>query len=174
MLHTYPHLPQKVDLAIQLAAMEETENDLIKSTTCFPLTVPEPGKIGKVKTWVNDSENSEVYAKFRSLNAGLGNRYPTLKGFYSETCIFCMSQNVLSLNNEVHLVIKCPHFEHIRLQTGLTQIIGLISLPDNNSVSIYKSLMDDQKQFRKDVQKALFAMIRNWELELEKVLEQTN
>ena len=129
-------------------------------SSCLALSPPDPVNIGSMKPWLNDSPQSSVYAKFRTMNCNLGNRYPTLKGFYAKECIFCLNTGQHFPNNEIHLAIDCQHFEQICLQTCLAAIIGPMRncIPPVASPTIFKHILDDQKPYQKQVSQSLLAL----------------
>ena len=53
------------------------------------------------KAWVNDSPFSKVFAEFRSMNSGLGNRGPTINGHFYKLCPLCETIGISANNNEV-------------------------------------------------------------------------
>ena len=55
----------------------------------------------KSKAWVSDSGISKIFAEFRCMNAGLGNRCPAIDGKRYKLCPLCKKQGITALNNEV-------------------------------------------------------------------------
>ena len=151
--------------------IDYVKDSVRKFVSFFALSMPDVSSIGITKKWVTDSLESEIYAKFRSLNCGLGNRYPTLKGFYSQICVFCHAEDFVALNNEVHLVVECPHFEEIRNMIILGTIINCLRTSRQNlsSVCIYRFILNDQVPFttQKAVRKTLTNMYHQWNVSVE-------
>ena len=72
--------------------------------TTFAMSIPGSGPRTpwfRPKPWVSDSGISKVFAEFRCMNAGLGNRYPALDGKRHKLCPLCKEQGIKALNNEV-------------------------------------------------------------------------
>ena len=171
MLTTSPHFPSDIPQVVKLSIREYLKETLPGTPSCFALSLPDTKEIGSPKVWLNDSTESETYAKFRSMNACLGNRYPTQTGFSSSLCLFCQQNNMPALNNEVHLVVECPFFEGTRQATALGRILQTLrTQPLSNSVSIYRFLLDDRRTFNRDVRNGLHLLYSKWKTEIELLL----
>ena len=168
LLPTFPHFPKDIHKAVNLAVCSFAHDVLPSFPTCLALTAPDESKIGQVKPWVNDSHQSAVYARFRSMNCGLGNRYPTVAGFYSKDCPFCQRNGVIAKNNEIHLAIVCPHFEHARKQTIIHSLVSDMKQmdPPMSETLIFKSLLDDQRHYHRKVGYGLTVIFDKWEHDL--------
>ena len=169
LLPTYPNLPQDIPKAVNFAVHSYAMGVIPTLTTAHALTVPDIPSIGTVKSWVTDSKRSSIYASFRSMNCGLGNRYPTLSGFHSKSCPFCLRNGIDSPNNEIHLLIECNHFEASRKKSIISRLIlGMksVSAPMTNA-SMYRSILDDTKPYRKEVCDGLLTLFSQWEIDME-------
>ena len=157
---------------VRLAASIYASDTIPTLPSCLALHPPEPANIGSMKSWLNDSPQSSVYAKFRTMNCKLGNRFPTLKGFFSKECVFCLKKGDHFPNNEIHLAIDCQHFEMTRLQTCLATIIGPLKncTPPVGSPAIFKYILDDRKPYQKQISQGLLTLFTKWEDEIAKLV----
>ena len=171
LLPTYPNLPQNLMKAVNCAVHSYAMEVLPTLTTAHALSVPDISSIGSVKPWVTDSKRSSIYASFRSMNCGLGNRYPTLSGFYSKICPFCEKSGIVMPNNEIHLLVECDHFDMSRKKSIIARLVlGMKNIPSPmTNVSIYKSILDDNKTYRKEVSEGLLILFCQWENDIAKL-----
>ena len=146
LLNTFPHIPTNIPRAIHLAIVELLETTLPQFSSCLVLKIPALDSLGSCKQWLNDTVQSGVYAKFRSLNCNLGNRFQTMEGFSSKICPFCYQDGKIAQNNEIHLVIECPKFDKIREETIIGPLLQRLhqNEPSATSFGLYKAIMDDQ------------------------------
>ena len=68
---------------------------------------------------VNDSYASGVLCRFRTGNAGLGNRTPTEFGFMAKTCLLCAEQDASFPLNETHVAFECRVLQAKQVDVGL-------------------------------------------------------
>ena len=172
LLPTFPHFPLDISTAVRVAARNYTCDQLAFTPSSYVLQVPSLDTFGLPKRWLADSHYSEVYARFRSCNAGLGNRFPTLTGFSSKHCVFCESSGSTKLNNEIHLFIECPHFDSLRRTLPFFPILRAVlhSNPSASSEYLYAYLLNDSKLFIKDVQESLVHILRMWTTDIDSYL----
>ena len=166
MLTTAPHFPANIPQAVKITVKDFIKRELSKFSSCFVISTPDLVDIGKTKSWVSDSPDSESYAKFRCMNVRLGNRFPTLTGFSSHFCPFCLERGANVLNNEIHLVIECPYFSPIRSKSLLSDIISTMESV-HDSAYIYKYLLDDRNPLTRDICKGLLLIQDKWKSDID-------
>ena len=97
--------PGLIKKAVKKAAVSSIINQQrINSTSTFAMNLPGSSKSHpwfKPKSWVTDSCVSQVFAQFRSCNAGFGNRGPAKDGNIYKLCVLCGKNGYVALNNEV-------------------------------------------------------------------------
>ena len=100
MCNSYPLLPNDISSGVNYSAINYVRNTSSQTyKTSFVFKTP-CTHIFKLKPWVCDDYLSELFARFRSNNVGLGNRYPTPNGYYSKYCELC-DNNQRFVNSEV-------------------------------------------------------------------------
>ena len=79
------------------------QKKVIRST--FAIRGPEPSLTKnswfKKKSWVSDNSYSRIFASFRVMHTGLGNRGPLSNGRTCKLCPLCQEKGAVALNNEV-------------------------------------------------------------------------
>ena len=97
--------PTQIKKVVKKAAISSIiMQQKITSTTTFSMTPPGSSPSNqwfKPKSWVSDSGISQIFAQFRSCNAGFGNRGPAKNGMIYKLCPLCAKNNQKALNNEV-------------------------------------------------------------------------
>ena len=62
----------------------------------------------------DNSEQSQIYAEFITINTGLGNRAP-IKGYRQhKECQLCLSKNVKAKLNEYHVLFDCEQLKEVQ------------------------------------------------------------
>ena len=116
--------------------------------TAIALSPPKLGNNHKwysPKPWVDDSIVIKTFAEFRLMNAGLGNRRPVGDKAVYKTCALCAAKGILSVNNEIHVIVECSSMTIFRNSCGIGEVIELYKsiLPHYTAIDIYKRLLDD-------------------------------
>ena len=99
------------------------------------------------KPWVSDSGLSKIFAEFRVCNTGLGNRGPTRDGRFFKLCPLCQRDNIVVLNNEVHMLFDCPVMDRYRsmCEVGRFKEVYRRTQPQISSNKLYSIFLNDNR-----------------------------
>ena len=145
------------------------QHDTLKTT--FAMNAQPLGKAWfHPKAWVSDSGLSKTFAEFRVCNASLGNRGPTRDGRYFKLCPLCERDNIIALNNEVHMVFDCPSMARFRWQceVGRFKEVYRRLLPQISSNKLCSLFLMDSKPDSnlKEQILSLYFMHSSWSAEV--------
>ena len=115
---------------------------------------------------MNDSALSKIFAKFRACNVSLGNRGYARDGRRSKLCFLCEKNDIISLNNECHMLIDCPAMEPYRQTCAIGTFISVYKTlqPSISSVKLMSLYLSDSPGT--DIKSrclALYYMQTGWE-----------
>jgi len=112
--------------------------------------LPSPKIWWKKQNYVNESSLSGIIAKFRSGNAGLGNRDSTMSCFgisnnlgQVKVCQLCHNGN----NNEVHVMTECTELIDVRTRRGWNgrTVLQMLNMSQGSSVQKMRKLLKSPK-----------------------------
>ena len=87
--------------------VQQQQKQVFKTTFAMRLPLHSQKKtLFKLKPWVSDSGISKVFARFRCLNVGLGNRGPASDNNFYKQCPLCERTGMVFPNNEVCTLLR--------------------------------------------------------------------
>ena len=106
-LSSVAHIKSRVKSSTISHILAEKKS-VMKSTIAISGPEPSLTKNGwfQKKPWVSDNSYSRVFASFRVMHTGLGNRGPLSNGKTYKLCPLCDSQGIRAPNNEVKRIIR--------------------------------------------------------------------